>query len=158
MLVRMPQAQDRPISPLSPHLIVSDAAAAIDFYQRAFDADLLTRHAAPDGRRVMHAALLINGAVLMLCDDFPEYRGGRSSTPEALGGSPIVLHLQVKEADPVFNKAVAAGAEVAMPLSDQFWGDRYGQVKDPFGHTWSIGAPVKKLSDEEIVEAARSHF
>lgn len=154
----MPDAYDRPLSPLSPHIFVSNADAAIAFYQRAFGADLLTRHPAPDGKRVMHAALLINGAVLMLCDDFPEYRGGKTSTPEALGGSPVVLHLQVKEADPFFNRAVEAGAKVAMPLSDQFWGDRYGQITDPFGHTWSIGSPVKKMTEAEITEAAKKHF
>ena len=153
-----PDAYDRPLSPLSPHIFVSNADAAIEFYKQAFGAELRTRHAAPDGKRVMHAAMLINGAVLMLCDDFPEFRGGKGSTPEALGGSPVVLHLQVKEADPLFERAVEAGAKVAMPLSDQFWGDRYGQVTDPFGHTWSIGAPVRKLTEEEVTAAAKKHF
>ena len=154
----MPDAYDRPISSLSPHLFVSNAAAAIEFYKKAFNAEELTRHAAPDGKRLMHAALLINGATLMLCDDFPEYRGGKGSTPEAFGGSPVVLHLQVAEADPVFEQAVAAGATVAMPLADQFWGDRYGQVTDPFGHTWSIGARVRKVSEAELQEAAKAQF
>ena len=144
--------------PLSPHLCVSNAAGAIDFYKRAFNAREITRHSAPDGKRIMHAALDINGGMLMLSDDFPEYRGGKSSTPEALGGSPVVLHLQVSDADALFNQAVAAGAKVAMPLADQFWGDRYGQITDPFGLTWSIGAQVKKLSDEEIQQAAKAHF
>jgi PhnB protein len=94
----------------------------------------------------------------MLSDDFPEYNAGKGSTPEALGGSPVVLHLQVKEADPVFNQAVAAGATVAMPLADQFWGDRYGQIKDPFGHTWSIGAKVRNLTEAEVREAAKAAF
>jgi PhnB protein len=154
----MPDAYDRPISPLSPHLFVSNAAAAIDFYKKAFNAEELTRHATPDGKRLMHAALLINGSTLMLCDDFPEYRGGKGSTPEALGGSPVVLHLQVAKADPVYEQAVAAGATVAMPLADQFWGDRYGQIKDPFGHTWSIGARVRQVSEAEVQEAAKAHF
>jgi PhnB protein len=154
----MPEPNDRPISSLSPHLFVSNAAAAIEFYKKAFNAEELTRHAAPDGKRIMHAALLVNGATLMLCDDFPEYRGGKGSTPEALGGSPVVLHLQVKEADPVFNQAVAAGAKVAMPLADQFWGDRYGQITDPFGHTWSIGAKLRNVTEEELREAAKAAF
>jgi PhnB protein len=154
----MPDAHDRPISSLSPHLFVSNAAAAIDFYKKAFNAEELTRHATPDGKRLMHAALLINGATLMLCDDFPEYRGGKGSTPEALGGSPVVLHLQVAEADPVYEQAIAAGATAAMPLADQFWGDRYGQVTDPFGHTWSIGARVRKVSEAELQEAAKAQF
>jgi PhnB protein len=153
----MPDSYDRPMSPLSPHLFVSNAAAAIDFYKRAFEADELERHAAPDGERVMHAALLINGATLMLCDDFPEFRGGKRSTPEALGGSPVVLHLQVKDVDSAFNKAVAAGATVTIPLADQFWGDRYGQVTDPFGHTWSIGAKLRDVTEEELKVGAQAH-
>lgn len=151
MLDRMPQS-------LSPHLCLSNAAGAIDFYKKAFNATELTRHDAPDGKRVMHAAIDINGSTIMLSDDFPEYRGGKSMTPEALGGSPVVLHLQVDDADQWFNRAVAAGAKVAMPLSDQFWGDRYGQIVDPFGLTWSIGSKVKELSDKEIEEAAKAHF
>jgi PhnB protein len=154
----MPEPNDRPISSLSPHLFVSNAAAAIKFYKKAFNAEEVSRHAAPDGKRIMHAALLVNGATLMLCDDFPEYRGGKGSTPEALGGSPVVLHLQVTEADPVFNQAVAAGAKVAMPLADQFWGDRYGQITDPFGHTWSIGAKLRNVTEEELREAAKAAF
>jgi PhnB protein len=154
----MPESQERPISSLSPHIFVSNAVAAIDFYKKAFSAQELSRHAAPDGKRIMHAALLINGATLMLCDDFPEYRGGKGSTPEALGGSPVVLHLQVKDPDPVFNQAVSAGAKVTMPLADQFWGDRYGQVTDPFGHIWSIGATVRKVSEEELEKAAKAQF
>ena len=154
----MSDAYERPISSLSPHIFVSNAAAAIDFYKKAFNAEELTRHLAPDGKRIMHAALLLNGTTLMLCDDFPEYCGGKSSTPEALGGSPVVLHLQVKAADPVFERAVAAGATVRMPLADQFWGDRYGQITDPFGHTWSIGSQVKKLTEEQIREASKAAF
>jgi PhnB protein len=154
----MSDAYDRPISPLSPHLFVSNAAAAIDFYKQAFGAEELARHAAPDGKRLMHAALLVNGTTLMLCDDFPEYRGGKGSTPEAIGGSPVILHLQVKDADAAFNQAVAAGAKVAMPVADQFWGDRYGQITDPFGHTWSIGAKVRNVSEKEVEEAAKAHF
>jgi PhnB protein len=154
----MPGSNDRPMSSLSPHLFVGNAAAAIDFYKQAFEADELERHSEPDGKRIMHASLLINGATLMLSDDFPEFRGGKSSTPEALGGSPVVLHLQVRDADSAFNKAVAAGARVTMPLADQFWGDRYGQVTDPFGHTWSIGAKVRNVTEDELYQGAKSHL
>lgn len=154
----MPEANDRTISPLSPHLCVSNADAAIDFYKRAFGARELGRHMAPDGKRVMHASLQINGATVMLSDDFPEYRGGKALTAEALGGSPVVLHLQVTDADAAFDQAVAAGGAVAFPLADQFWGDRYGQIKDPFGLTWSIGATIRNLSDAEVEAAARSEF
>jgi PhnB protein len=154
----MAEAQERPITPLSPHIFVSNAAGAIEFYKNAFGAQELGRHMAPDGKRIMHAAVSINGATLMLCDDFPEYRGGKSSTPEALGGTPVVLHLQVQDADAAFDKAVAAGGTVKMPLADQFWGDRYGQIEDPFGHMWSIGATVKKMTEQELKEAAKAHF
>ena len=154
----MPEPNDRPNSQLSPHIFVSNGAAAIEFYKKAFNAQELSRHLAPDGKRIMHAALLVNGGTLMLCDDFPEYRGGKASTPEALGGSPVVLHLQVPEADSLFNQAVDAGAKVVMPLADQFWGDRYGQITDPFGHTWSIGAKVRTVSEQELQQAAKAHF
>jgi len=157
-LIQMPDPSDRPTSPLSPHIVVSNAAQAIEFYKKAFGAQELTRMAAPDGKRIMHAALLVNGAMLMLNDDFPEYRGGKASTPEALGGSPVVLHLHVSDADALFNRAVQAGATPTMPLKDQFWGDRYGQIKDPFGHNWSIGATIRKMSEEEIKQAAKAAF
>jgi len=154
----MADVYERSLPPLSPHLFVSDAAAAIDFYKRAFGATELTRHLAPDQKRIMHAALLINGATVMLCDEFPEYSGGKRSAPDALGGTPVVLHLQMEDADSFFAEATAAGAEVKMPLADQFWGDRYGQLKDPFGHIWSVGAAKKKLTEEEVMEAAKVHF
>lgn len=154
----MPDPVERLVPSLSPHLFVSNASGAIDFYKKAFNAEELGRHMAPDGKRIMHATLLINGATLMLCDDFPEYRGGKGSTPEALGGSPVVLHLQVANADGLFDQAVAAGASIAMPLADQFWGDRYGQITDPFGHTWSIGAKIRQVSELEIQEAAKAQF
>src|SRR6266851_608000 len=88
---RMANASERTFPPLSPHLIVSDAAAAIDFYKKAFGAIELTRHLAPDGKRIMHASVLINGATVMLNDEFPEYSGGKRSAPDALGGTPVVL-------------------------------------------------------------------
>jgi PhnB protein len=149
---------EQKVPPLSPHIVVSDATAAIEFYKKAFGATELARHMAPDGKRIMHAALQVNGGTLMLNDDFAEYTGGKSNTPEALGGSPVTLHLQVNDADSVFNQALAAGATVRFPLADQFWGDRYGQIKDPFGHIWSIGAAKKKMSLEEVEEAAKKQF
>jgi PhnB protein len=153
----MPDTNEQ-TQPLSPHLCVSDGAAAIEFYKKAFNATEINRHMAPDGKRIMHASLIINGARVMLNDDFPEYMGGKSSTPQALGGTPVVLHLQVPDADPVFNQAVNAGATVRFPLMDQFWGDRYGQVTDPFGHVWSIGAAKKNMTPEQIENAAKAHF
>ncbi|AEF40897.1 VOC family protein [Hoyosella subflava] len=127
--------------PVTPHLVVDGAAKAIEFYKAAFGAEEVQRVAAEDGERLMHAAVTINGGLVMLMDDFPEYGNGQGSTPQALGGSPVVIHLEVPDVDTAWKRALDAGATVLMELADQFWGDRYGQVKDPFGHTWSLASP-----------------
>jgi PhnB protein len=137
---------------LSPHLVVDDAAAAIDFYVKAFGATELGRVPHPDGRLV-HAALTLNGSTVMLNDDFPDYNDGKPSTPKALGGTPVTIHLQVPDVEAAFARAVEAGATVVAPLADQFWGDRYGVVRDPFGHQWSLGQPMREVSMEEISAA-----
>jgi PhnB protein len=142
---------------LTPYLTVSDAAAAIEFYKKAFGAEEVARHSAPDGKRLMHVHLKVLGKDLMFADDFPEHMG-RSRTPEALGGSPVTLHLQTEDVDSLWANALAAGAKVTMPLKDQFWGDRYGQFTDPFGHSWSAGQTIKTVSAEELEEAAKAAF
>ncbi len=142
---------------VSPMLTVSDGAAAIDFYVKAFDAEELGRVPGPDGKKLYHAALRINGSLVMLNDDFPEMTDGKSMTPTALGGSPVSIHLTVTDVDAKFQKAVDAGATVVMPLEDAFWGDRYGELRDPFGHLWSMGQPVREVSEEEIAEAVSQH-
>lgn len=129
---------------IAPHIFVDDAHKAIDFYKKAFGAVELSRHMAQDGKRIMHAALLINNSLLMLCDDFPEMAGGKSRTPKALGGSPVFIHLQVPDVDSWWKRAIDAGGEVELQLADQFWGDRYGIIRDPFGHSFSMGSPSKK--------------
>ncbi|MFN8033588.1 MAG: VOC family protein [Mycobacterium sp.] len=139
---------------LSPYLIVDGAAAAIDFYVKAFNAVELGRVPGPDGR-LINAAVQINGFTVMLNDDFPETTDGVSMTPKALGGTPVTIHLTVTDVDDWFQRAVDAGATVVMPLEDQFWGDRYGMVRDPFGHQWSLGQPVREVSFEEIQQAVR---
>jgi PhnB protein len=139
---------------VSPHLVVGDGAAAIDFYVKAFGAVELGRVPGPDGK-LMHAALQINGSTVLLNDDFPEYNDGKSSTPVALGGTPVTIHLTVTDVDSKFQQAVDAGATVVSPLEDQFWGDRYGVLRDPFGHHWSLGQPVREVSPEEIAEAMK---
>lgn len=116
------------------------------------------RHAAPGSDKLMHASLSINGGILMMCDDSSAQMGGKSETPEALGGSPVTFHLAVDDVDDAWARALAAGAEVTMPLADQFWGDRYGQLRDPFGHKWSMGQSVRKPSQEEIREGAKEVF
>lgn len=140
-----------------PHLTVDDAAGAIDFYVKAFDAVELGRVPGPDGKKLIHAALRLNGSTIMLNDDFPEMSGGKSMTPTALGGTPVTIHLTVTDVDAKFEKAVGAGATVVMPLGDQFWGDRYGVLRDPFGFLWSLGQPVREVSLEEIAEAVNAH-
>ena len=137
---------------LSPHLVVGDAAAAIDFYVKAFDAVEIGRVPGPDGR-LIHAALRINNSTVMLNDDFPETCGGKSITPTSLGGTPVTIHLTVDDVDTKFQRALDAGATVVAELTDQFWGDRYGVVADPFGHHWSLGQPVREVSMEEIQAA-----
>ena len=129
-----------PASGVAPHLTIRGrrAAEAIEFYSAAFGAREILRHASDDGR-LMHAHLVINGGSVMLNDEFPEYHGAaQSGAPEG-----VTLHLQVEDADALWQQAVGAGATVVMPLEDQFWGDRYGVLQDPFGHRWSIGAAIK---------------
>ena len=139
---------------VSPHLVVDDAAAAIDFYVKAFGAQEYGRVPGPDGKLV-HAALNINGFMVMLNDDFPEMSEGKSMTPKALGGTPVTIHLTVTDVDAKFQKAVDAGATVVHPLEDAFWGDRYGVVRDPFGHHWSMGQPMREVSMDEIEQAMK---
>jgi len=144
------QEEQGPSGGITPHITIRDrkAADAIDFYKRAFGAEELMRHPTDDGR-LMHAHLKINGGSLMLHDDFPEHMGGPADPPAS-----FVLHLQVGDADAAWKRAVDAGAEVRFELADQFWGDRYGQVKDPFGFTWSIAAPVKQEQRQSAEQPA----
>lgn len=129
-----------PTGGLTAHIAIADkqGCAAIDFYTRAFGASEQARMLAEDGVRLMHAHLRINGASLMMHDDFPEYTGSPMATP-----SGVTLHLQVDDADSWYQRAVDAGATATMPMENMFWGDRYGQVTDLFGHRWSIATPVK---------------
>ena len=136
-------------SGLIPHLVVKNAVAAVEFYKAALGAEEVRRMPTADGR-LMHADLKIGDAHLFLCDDFPEYCGGVSRAPT--GPSPVTLHLCVPCADAAIEKAVAAGATATMPAEDMFWGDRYGQVIDPFGHAWSFSHP---LTAEQKAEAEK---
>jgi len=140
---------------VTPHLTVRGAARAIDFYERAFGAQELGRMPAPGGEKVMHAAVRIANSVVMLNDEFPDM-GSRS--PEALGGTPVTIHLYVEDVDVVFKRAVAAGATARMPPADMFWGDRYGKVVDPFGHEWSIATHKEDLTPEEMGKRAAAAF
>lgn len=129
--------QAPPVGGVAPYLSVGGdgAAAASAFYQKAFAAKEEARIPAQDGQRLMHCHLTINGGPLLLSDCFPEY-GYPAKTPQG-----FMIHLQVDDADAWWDRAVAAGCEVLTPIDLQFWGDRYGQLKDPFGYSWSIGGP-----------------
>ena len=120
-----------------PHLTVSDASAASAFYQKAFGAEELVRMPAEDGKRLMHCHLRINGSSVMMNDAFPEC-GSPLTTPLS-----FVLHIHVDDVEPWWARAVEAGAEVVLPLQDMFWGDRYGQVRDPFGVVWSLASTIR---------------
>jgi PhnB protein len=127
-----------------PHFVVNDGEAAIAFYEKAFGATLKEKHPAEDGKRLMHAALQLGAGMLFLHDEFPELgTDGGAKAPTRLGGASCTIHLDVPDADAAWKRALAAGAEVIMALENQFWGMRYGQIRDPFGHVWAIGGPVK---------------
>ena len=136
---------------VTPHLVVRGGNRAIDFYKRAFGAKDRGVMPGPDGK-VMHAELQIGDSMIFLADEFPEMGGCLS--PPTVGGTPVVIHLYVEDVDALFNQAVSAGATVRMPLADMFWGDRYGQVVDPFGHIWSLATHKEDLTGEDIGQRA----
>jgi len=143
-----------PAIAVTPYLTCRDAHAAVEFYHKAFGAETVCLMPTPDGR-VMHASLNIGGAAVFLSDEFPEYCG---KSPQALGGSPVILHLQVPDCDALFARAVDAGCEVKMAPEDMFWGDRYAAVTDPYGHRWGFATTIQKPAlsvsrptDREIV-------
>jgi PhnB protein len=143
---------------LIPHLAFDRCAEAIEFYKKAFGAVEIHRMPAPDGRRLMHAAIRIGTNLMFMADDFPEYCGGISQTPTALKGSPVTIHRYVENVDAAIKQAQDAGATVMMPAADMFWGDRYGVVIDPFGHKWSFGARLKDLTHEEMMAGMNEAF
>ena len=141
---------------VTPHLTVKNAAQMIEFYKKAFGAVEKGRAPGPDGKTIMHAAIQIGDSIVFLNDEFPEM--GALSPVTTKGGSTVTIHLYVEDADRQFQQAVAAGCEVVMPLGDQFWGDRYGMVKDPSGHTWSIASHMEDLTPDQIKERMGKAF
>lgn len=141
-----------------PHLIVSDGLAAIDFYKEVFGAEEGHRMMAPDGKRVMHGEIALDGHKFFLSDEFEASEGGTLKSPPALGGTCVRITIQVDDADATVARAVAAGAQVLMPLQDLFWGARYGKILDPFGHEWGVNQQLKEQTDEETHEAAQEFF
>ena len=132
---------DRPQG-VTPHLVVHDASAALDYYKTALGAKEVMRMPAEDGKRLLHSEIEVSGARIFVRDDFPEHSGGRRSAPKDLGGTTVTLHLEVPNCDTAVDRAVAAGATVIMPPMDAFWGARYAMVADPFGHSWSFAHPL----------------
>jgi PhnB protein len=139
-------------STLTPYLTVGDAAAAIDFYKRAFGAEEQVRMHAPDGK-IGHAELQIGDSKVMLSDPFPQ---SSTRSPKELGGTSSSVFMYVEDVDATVERAAAAGATVTMEVADQFWGDRFGTISDPFGHVWSIATHVEDLTPEEIEERGKA--
>ena len=134
---------------VTPHLVCAGAAQAIEFYKQAFGAIEKGRMPGPDGR-LMHAAVKIGDSTVMLVDEMPQWG---ALGPKSLKGSPVTIHLYVEDVDSFVARAVKAGAKVTMPLADQFWGDRYGKLEDPFGHHWSVATHQRDVTPEEMKKA-----
>lgn len=145
-------------SVLVPHLTVRNAAGAIEFYKKALGAVEMGRMPAPDGKRLVHAALKIGESMLFLADEFPEAGAMGTQSPQTLGNTTVTLHVQTDDVDKLMATAVAAGAQVTMPVADMFWGDRYGQFKDPEGHQWSVATTKKKMTYAEMQAAMKKAF
>jgi PhnB protein len=137
---------------ITPQIVVKGVAAAIDWYSQALGAHELLRNTAPDGRSIMHAELLLGDSRFFVVDEFPD----SIISPSTLGGTTVTMHLYVRDVDAVFARAVEAGATVIMPVADQFWGDRYGILLDPFGHRWSIASRIEDLSPKKLQDRAKA--
>ncbi len=146
-------AYDRAM-PITPHIVVQNAERAVAFYHDAFGAEEIDRIPTPDGR-IMSVQLRIGDGLLHIADEFPEMG---VLSPPSIGGTPVVLALEVADADAVFAQAVAAGATVRQPLADMFWGERHGQLDDPFGHRWNVGQHLRDVPHDEVVAAAARAF
>jgi len=136
------------------HLVIRDAAKAIEFYKRAFGAQELMRMKGPDGK-IGHAELKIGDSVIFLADEFPQ---GNCKAPQTLGGTTCSLNLYVEDVDASFDRAVKAGAKATMPVADMFWGDRYGTVTDPFGHSWGVATHKEDLTAQEVEERGKAFW
>jgi len=140
-----------PVHSVTPHLVVADGAAAMDFYKRAFGAVERFRVPTADGKRMMHGEIMVGDTVVMLMDESPSMS---CKSPNSLGGSPVFMYLYVPNVDAVYRQAVAAGAVGTMPPADMFWGDRFGEVTDPFGHKWQIATHLRDPSPAEMAAGA----
>lgn len=150
----MVDAIPKGFSSVTPHLIIKDCGAAIDFYKKALGADEIYRSLMPDGR-VMHAMIKIGNSFVMMADEFPDMG---SVGPNTLGGTSATLHIYTEDADKLFKQATDAGAITLMPLSDMFWGDRYGMIQDPYGHRWAIATHKIDVLPQDMEKAAKEFF
>ena len=141
-----------------PHLIVSDGMAALRFYKEVLGAEEGHHMMAPDGKRLMHGEMQLDGHKFFISDEFTREEGGSCQTPQTLGGTSVRLMLMTDDADAVVERAVARGARVIMPVQDMFWGARYGQIVDPFGHNWGINQQLKEQTPEETQAKADEFF
>ena len=140
---------------VSTYLVVKDPTKTMDFYQKAFGAESGYVMKTPDGESVMHAEMKIGNSMIMLSQENPQWN---MKSAETMGGSPASLHIYVDDCDKLFQRAIDAGCEVAAPLMDAFWGDRYGKVKDPFGYQWGIATHKEDLDEREIGKRAVAWF
>jgi PhnB protein len=139
---------------VTPYLAIKNAAKALEFYKKAFGATETYKLMMPDGR-LGHAEIRLGDSMIMLSDEFPEY-GGKA--PDTLGGSPVSIHLYVEDVDAFFKKALAAGAKERKPVMDQFYGDRSGQLEDPFGHLWWVATHKEDIAQEELQNRVQAMF
>lgn len=137
------------VGSLAPHLVVKDAPKAIEFYKKAFNAQEIMRMPGPGGK-IMHAEIQIGDAIVMLGDEAPEM-GCEMKSPVTLNGTPVTIFLYVQDVDKFYDQAVKAGAKAVMPPQDMFWGDRYGNLTDPFGHTWSFATHKEDLTPDQMM-------
>lgn len=142
------------IHTLTPHIVVREARRAAEWYKEAFGAEERGRIPVPGGK-VMQIELWFGDSAVMIADEFPE---AGILSPQAIGGNPVVLHFSTENVEALWKRAIEAGAEVVQPIQDQFWGDRYGQIRDPFGYRWGLAQHVRDVSSEEIARAAWTLF
>lgn len=138
---------------VTPSFTFKDSQKAIDFYKKAFGAKVLDLMKRPDGHGIMHATIQIGDSILMMGDEGPQCKSA-----ESLGGSPLTLYIYTPDADKLFKQAVAAGGTEAMPVTDMFWGDRAGSIRDPFGYSWMIATHKQDLTNEQIRKGAEAFF
>lgn len=139
---------------VTPYLIIKGAANAIEFYKKALSATEIFRMPTPDGK-IAHAEIKIGDSPIMLADEHPQMN---AHSPQTIGGSPVMMHVYVNDVEQLYNQAVAAGATVLRPLANQFYGDRSGSLKDPYGHVWCLATHIEDLSAEEISERAKANM